>query len=431
MKRNLFITIILILLFVSFGVFIDIPQSPLWGQKIKASLGLDLVGGTQLIYEADLSKSVDKTKDLNNLSSVFRNRIDELGVAEPSIQTSGSNRIIVELPGIKNINEAVNRIGQTYDLVFMTETTDPSGIELKDYYDPNYTYPMKWQASDLTGRDLTKSEVTFQGNNSQQIQSEPVVSIRFNNAGKEKFAALTKANINKRLAIVLDNKIVSAPTVSTEIGSGEAIISGLSDIKEAQTLANRLNEGMLPVPATLVGQQNIGATLGINSVKSSIVAGMIGLFLVAVFMFFYYRTAGLVAIVALIFYSILTLATYKIIPVTLTLAGIAGFILSIGMAIDANILIFERMKEELRNGKDLNLSITDGFKRSWSSIRDSNFSSLITCTILYISSGSGPVRGFALTLGLGIIISMFTAITVTRTILLIISQTNMRKLIHV
>lgn len=431
MKRNLTITIALILLLIVFGIFIDMPQSPLWGQKIKASLGLDLVGGTQLIYEADLSKSSDKVKDLNNLASVFRNRIDELGVSEPSIQTAGSNRIIVELPGIKDINDAVNKIGQTYDLVFMTEATGDEGLELKDYYDPTFTYPIKWQPSDLTGSDLAKSEVTFQGNNSQQIQSEPVVSIRFNNAGKEKFSQLTKSNLNKRVAIVLDNRVVSAPTVSTEITSGEAVISGLSDIKEAQTLSKRLDEGMLPVPASLVGQQNIGATLGIASVKSSIVAGIIGLFLVAVFMFFYYRTAGVIAILALVFYAVLTLATYKIIPVTLTLAGIAGFILSIGMAIDANILIFERMKEELRNGKDLNLSISDGFKRSWSSIRDSNFSSLITCIILYTTSGSGPVRGFALTLGLGILISMFTAITVTRTILLIISQTNIRKLIHV
>ncbi|MEI6499289.1 MAG: protein translocase subunit SecD [bacterium] len=430
MKKNLWILLSTIIIIITFSVLIDIPKSPLWGTQIKAMLGLDLVGGTELVYEADLSKSIDKIKDLNNLSNIFRKRIDELGVSEPTIQTSGSNRIIIELPGIKDINTAIDRIGQTYDLVFMTESTAEAGVQLKDYYDPNYTYPGYWASTDLTGSNLTKADYTFEGG-SKTINTDPVVTIKFDGVGKEKFQKITKENINKKIAIVLDNKIVSAPNVQVEITDGSAIITGSKDIKAAQELARRLNEGILPVPAKLIGQQNVGATLGQDSLKKSLVAGAIGLILVGLFMLIHYKVSGLIATFSLIIYTIIALALYKIIPVTLSLAGIAGFILSIGMAIDANILIFERMKEELRSGKELNLSIIDGFKRSWSSIRDSNLSSLITCAILYFFAGSGPVRGFALTLGVGILVSLFTAITVTRTILLILASTKAKKVLHV
>ena len=431
MRRNLWIIFAGIILIITLGVFIIIPRSPLWGEKIKASLGLDLVGGTELIYEADLSQSADKSKDINNLASVFRGRVDELGVTEPSIQTSGSNKVIVELPGIKNIDEAIDRIGATYELYFMIEAQENDGMQLRDYYDPTFLYPKYWEKSDLTGRQLKNAEVTFQGGNKSNIKTEPVVSIKFNNAGKEKFARLTNENINKQIAIVLDNKIVSAPTVQTEITNGEAVITGSKDIKEARTLAKRLNEGILPVPATLIGQQNIGATLSKDSLKKSSVAGAIGLLLVGLFMILYYKSPGVIAVFALVAYSILTLAIYKITPITLTLAGVAGFILSIGMAIDANILIFERMKEELKVGKTLNLAIIDGFNRAWNSIRDSNLSSIITCVILYYTAGSGPVRGFAITLGIGILVSMFTAITLTRTILLLLANSRIKRMINV
>ncbi len=432
MNKKLWVTFGLILVIVFFAVVIDMPKSFLWGNKIKASLGLDLVGGTELVYEADLSQSTDKAKDLSNLSSVFRGRIDELGVAEPNIQTSGSNKIIIELPGIKDINQAIGRIGATYELVFIKEKTAEDGIQLKDYYDPSFSYPGYWKKTDLTGRQLLNSEYTFQSSNSQNAgQSEPVVSLKFDNAGKEKFSQLTKNNLNKRIAIVLDDKIVSAPTVQSEISSGEAVISGSKNIKDAQQLSKRFNEGMLPVPAKLIGQQNVGATLGQDSIKNSTVAGIIGLFLVALFMILYYKTSGLVAIIALVIYTLISMALYKLIPVTLTLAGIAGFILSIGMAIDANILIFERMREELKSGKTVNLSIIDGFRRAFSSVKDSNLSSIITCAILYFTAGSGPVRGFALTLGLGIAVSMFSAITVTRTLLLLIANSKLKRFIHV
>lgn len=430
MRRNLWILFVSILLIVVLAVLVDIPKSPLWGQKIKAQLGLDLVGGTELVYEADLSASQDKLKDLNNLTSVFRQRIDQLGVAEPNIQTSGTNKVIIELPGIKDINQAIDRIGATYEMVFMEEGTAENGVQLNDYYDPTYQYPGYWKKTDLTGKQLDTAEATFQ-NSQNDINSEPVVSISFDNAGKEKFRDLTKNNLNKRIAVVLDNRIVTAPTVSVEIADGKAIITGSKTIKDAQQLAKRLNEGMLPVPAHLVAQRNVGATLGQDSLKKSAVAGVIGLLLIAIFMISYYKLSGLVAVLALFIYSIISLALYKAIPVTLTLAGIAGFILSIGMAIDANILIFERMREEIFAGKTLNLSIVDGFKRAWSSVRDSNFSSLITCIILYYTSGSGPVRGFALTLSLGILVSLFTAITVTRTIMLLIANSRFMRFLNV
>jgi protein-export membrane protein SecD len=430
MRTKLWILFGSILLVIAFAIFIDVPKSFLWGGRIKASLGLDLVGGTELTYEADLSQSKDKMKDLDNLKSVFEKRINELGVAEPTIQTSGGDKVIIGLPGIKDIDQAIQKIGQTYELAFMVEGTEADGVQLKDYYDSTYIYPGYWKKSDLTGKNLTKADYTFE-NGSQTANSKPVVSITFDNVGKEKFKALTTDNLNKRIAIVLDNSIVSAPQVSVAITNGEAIITGSNDIKEAQELAKRLNEGMLPVPTKLIGQQNVGATLGQNSLELSLIAGLIGLLLITVFMVSYYRFPGLIAIFALSVYAIITLAIYKLIPITMTLAGIAGFVLSIGMAIDANILIFERMKEELRTGKGLNLAITDGFKRSWNSIRDSNFSSIITCLILYFATGSGPVRGFALTLLLGIIISMFTAITLTRTVLLLLSTSPLKRFIHV
>lgn len=418
MRRNLWITFGVIILIVAFAVLIDIPKSPLWGDRIKAMLGLDLQGGTELIYQADLSQSNNKIGDLDNLKSVFSNRIDQLGVAEPTIQTVGSDRILIELPGIKDINQAVSKIGQTYELVFMTQSDGEDGVELNDYYE-DFAYPGKWIATDLTGRNLKSAEATFD-TSKNSIKSDPMVSIAFDNAGKEKFATLTKNNLNKRIAIVLDNKIVSAPNVQTEITDGRAVITGSKDIKEAQNLAKRLNEGILPVPAKLVAQQNVGATLGQESIRLSLVAGVMGLIALALFMIIYYRLAGVMAVVALMIYSSISLALFKIIPVTMSLAGIAGFILSIGMAVDANVLIFERMKEEIRLGKEATMALKDGFSRAWPSIRDSNFSSLITCVILY-ALGTGQVRGFALTLAIGILVSMFTAITVTRTFMMLLA----------
>ncbi len=435
MKTRLWILFAIIFVIVVLAILIDLPASPSWlgGSKTKAQLGLDLVGGTELTYQADLSASADKLKDINNLESVFNQRINSLGVAEPNIQTSGNDRIIIDLPGIKDIDSAIAKIGQTYELNFMTQAKDASdGVQLGDYYDPSSLYPGYWKKTDLTGRNLTKADATFQNTNNS-VTSNPVVSIQFDSLGTARFRTITQDNINKPIAIVLDNRIVSAPNVSTAITDGQAVITfgANTALKEAQDLAKRLNEGMLPVPTKLIGQQNVGATLGKDSLKQSIVAGLVGLLLVSIFMISYYKFPGLIAMLALTVYGILALAIYKVIPVTMTLAGIAGFILSVGMAIDANVLIFERLKEEQASGKELNLALVDGFRRSWNSIRDSNFSSIITCLVLYYVTGSGPVRGFALTLMIGIIISMFTAITLTRTVLLLLAGSPLKRFINV
>jgi len=421
----------LIIIILALAILIDIPKGPnLFGKEIKTHLGLDLQGGTELIYQADLSKSTDKSKDLNNLISVFRQRVDRLGVAEPTIQQQGNDQVLIQLPGIKNINQAIATIGQTYELVFMTQATDASsGQQLQDYYQNDITYPGYWQATDLTGKDLISSDITYQNGNSGAT-SKPVVTLTFNDAGKSKFAALTKNNLNKQIAIVLDNRIVSAPTVQSEIADGKAIISGMKNITEAKNLSDRLNEGVLPIPAKVIAQQDIGATLGADSIKKSLTAGIIGLILVGLFMLIHYKLPGIIAVVALIIYSLIALALFKIIPVTMTLAGIAGFILSIGMAVDANILIFERMREELRLGKEIAVATEEGFKRAWNSIRDSNFSTIITCIILF-EFGTGLIKGFALTLAIGVLVSMFTAITTSRTFLILISKTNLKKYLNV
>ena len=432
MKSRTWIIFLLILIVLALSIIIDIPKGPkIFGKEIKTHLGLDLQGGTELIYQADLSKSENKTKDLANLINIFRQRVDRLGVSEPSIQQQGSDQVLIQLPGVKDINQAISTIGQTYELAFMVQATDEtSGVQLKDYYDDSYTIPAYWQPSDLTGKDLVKADITYENQNQSAGQSQPVVSLTFNNAGKEKFAKITKDNLKKQVAIVLDNRIVSAPTVQSEITDGKAIITGQKDIKESKKLADRLNEGMLPIPAKIIGQQNVGATLGAESVKFSLLAGIIGLLIVGLFMLIHYKVPGLIAIVALIIYSFITLAIFKLVPVTMTLAGIAGFILSIGMAVDANILIFERTREEIRAGKDIVGAIEEGFKRAWSSIRDSNFSTIITCIILFYF-GTGIIKGFALTLAIGVLVSLFTAITVSRNFLVILSKTKIRRYLNV
>lgn len=421
-----------ILVILALAVLIDVPKGPnLFGKGIKTHLGLDLQGGTELTYQADLSKSTEKSKDLNNLISIFRQRVDRLGVAEPTIQQQGSDQVLIQLPGIKDINQAIATIGQTYELSFMTQSADETtGLQLQDYYQTDYSYPGYWVPSELTGKDLISSDVTYQNSSSGVSTSTPVVSLTFNDAGKAKFASMTKTNLNKQIAIVLDNRIVSAPTVQSEITDGKAVITGQKDIKEAKKLSDRLNEGMLPIPAKVIAQQNVGATLGADSIKKSLIAGIIGLILIGLFMLIHYKLPGFIAVVALAIYSLIALALFKIIPVTMTLAGIAGFILSIGMAVDANILIFERTREELRLGKDIVVAIEEGFKRAWNSIRDSNFSTIITCIILF-GFGTGIIKGFALTLAIGVLVSMFTAVTVSRTFLLLLTKTGLRKYLNV
>ncbi len=371
-------------------------------------LGLDLQGGTHLVYQADTSA----IEDANRASAVeatrvnIEKRINLLGVSEPLIQTSkvgDAYRIIVELAGVTDVNQAINTIGQTAQL---------------EFYEPKFATASSQQdfrPTGLTGKDLKLAQVQFNSGNANST-GQPVVSLEFNSEGTKKFAQITQKNIGQPVAIVLDNNLVTAPTVQTAITDGKAVISGNFTVATAKTLAIELNAGTLPVPIKIIAQRNVGASLGSDSIARSIVAGVIGLVIIAIFMIVNYGLKGLLADVALLIYILVSLAVIRLIPVTLTLAGIAGLILSIGMAVDANILIFERIKEELRWGRPLNSALELGFHRAWNSIRDSNVSSLITASILFWF-GSGSVRGFALTLIVGILVSLFTSITVTRTLL--------------
>ena len=386
--------------------------------------GLDLQGGTHLVYQTDLSKNTGSAEDaVTGVVNVIRRRVDSLGVSEPVIQkTRDNSRVIVELPGVKDVNQAIGIIGTTAQLEFREGIADKSLGEGSSVKSENYD---DWQDIGLTGADFVTAEAQVaQANNS--IVRQPQVAIEFNSKGGKIFAEATKRNLQKPLAIFLDKKLLSAPTVQTEISDGKAVISCGFTLAEAKSLAIQLKAGALPVPIKLISQNNIGATLGQESVTQSVVAGLLGLLMVLLFMLIYYRLPGLIAAVALLMYALIALAVYIAVPVTLTLAGIAGFIISIGMAIDANILIFERMKEEIREGKTIVAAIDAGFARAWTSIRDSNVSTLITCVILYYF-GSGLIRGFAVTLGIGVVVSLFSAITISHTLLQLVSLTGLSR----
>lgn len=426
------VTLWFILALVLAAIYIDIPKLPfnfnLLTTSIPAnnfignfplSLGLDLQGGTQLVLEGQMEKIDPSQRDqaLESAKEVIERRVNLFGVSEAVVQTSKlgeRRRILVDLPGIQDASKAANLVGRTAQLQFREQPATASaeatssGIPEIFFYVP----------TGLTGGDLKKAQVVYGQGDSQ---AGPQVELEFSPEGGKKFAEITRRNIGKPLAIFLDEDPVSAPVVNQEIIGGRAVINGTFSVEEAKQLSIQLNAGALPVPIKIVEQRSIGASLGQESINKSLIAGVVGIITVMVFMAFYYGRLGLIANLALIIYSLFTLAIFKtglflIPPVTLTLAGIAAFILSIGMAVDANILIFERMKEERREGKSQKQVIDLGFRRAWSSIRDSNISSLMTAAILY-SLGTGPVKGFAITLAIGVLVSMFTAITITRTIL--------------
>jgi preprotein translocase subunit SecD len=384
-----------------------------FSRDLEIKKGIDLAGGTHLIFQADMATipSENRQAAIDSAKDNIEKRVNLFGVTEPVIQTSkvgDDYRLIVELAGVTDINQAIDLIGQTAQLDF--RELPQEATQAASFAD--------FQPTGLTGKDLKKSEVKFDPNS-----GEPQVGLEFNSEGTQKFAKITSRNIGKPVAIFLDELPVTAPNVQEAISGGEAVISGNFTLDEAKQLAIQLNAGALPVPIKLIEQRNIGATLGAESVQKSIQAGLIGLLMVIVFMAAYYGRLGFLADGALIVYGLLTLALYKLIPVTLTLPGIAGFILSIGMAVDANILIFERMKEEFRAGKPRLIAIELAFGRAWDSIRDANICTLITCFILFnpfnwsFLNVSGMVRGFALTLGLGVALSLFTGIVVTRTLI--------------
>jgi preprotein translocase subunit SecD len=392
-------------------------------------LGLDLIGGSHLVYEVDLSEVnlTDQDSVMNGLRDVIERRVNLFGVSEPTVVVAESNdskRLIVELAGIQDTSAAIREIGATPFLMFaeteLATSTAIGGISLEtaggesieanpatDSESLQYTFV----PTNLTGRYVQGAQVGF-----DQITNEPLVYLQFNEEGGDFFEQLTERNLGQAIGVFLDGALITAPRVSQVITGGRAQISGNFKLEEAKQLVERFNAGALPAPIRLISQETVGASLGLNSLQRMLVAGGWGILLVTIFMILYYRLDGIFATVALIIYTILSLAVFKIFGVTMTLAGIAGFILSIGMAVDANILIFERSKEEMKRGSARAVAIEDGFKRAWPAIRDSNITTLITTVILFYLT-AGFVRGFALTLMIGVLVSMFSAITVTRTML--------------
>lgn len=410
-------------------------------EKFPFKLGLDLSGGVQLVYKADVTsvKPGEVKNAMDSLRDVVERRINAFGVGEPVVQIEEKGgitgpveeRLIVELPGVTDVKRAVDMIGQTPKLEFMTER---SKAELDAYNkaiekfkaDQAAGKPLNipaellagpYQPTELNGRFLDHAALEF-----DQTTREPIVSIVFNKQGADLFAQLTKDNVGKTIAIYLDREMgnpepISAPVVREAILGGKAQITGKFTAEEARTLVGRLNSGALPVDKLeLLSTQTISAPLGAQALMAGVWAGVWGLVIVAGFLILWYRLPGVVAVVALSIYVVLMLVLFKFFHITLTAAGIAGFILSIGMAVDANILIFERTKEELRKGHGVHDAIREGFARAWTSVRDSNTSSIITAVILFWF-GTSLIKGFALTFGLGVIVSMFTAISVSRTLL--------------
>lgn len=404
-------------------MFIDLPK-PIPQINFHKNLkeGLDLAGGTRLVLNADMSKvnSADRDQALESLKGIIERRVNLYGVSEPVVQTSksgGDYRVIVELAGVTDTNEALKLVGKTADLTFREEVDASESAKVST--ESAIMFGPFQRLTNLTGRDVKIAKPAFDSKSGQAI-----IDLTFTDEGAEKWADITTRNVGRRIAIMLDGQpIMDPPTVMGPIPNGQTQISGRFTAAETKQISTLLNSGALPAPVKVVEQRTIGATLGKESIDQSILAGIIGLSIVAIFMIANYGRLGVYADMALVIYSLIVLALFKLIPVTLTLAGIAGFILSIGMAVDANILIFERMKEEIRWGRTRKAAIEAGFSRAFPSIRDSNISSLITCAILYWF-GTGVVRGFALTLGIGIIVSLFTAVTVTRTFLRVFERSD-------
>jgi len=402
-----------------FAVFVDIPKhqfsfpfppncpgvcvnaGPLQvNQEIKTHLGLDLQGGTQLVLQMRTAEipAGQSVADYNaRARNVIDRRINGLGVSEPVIQAIGDDKILLQLPGIDNIQQA-NDIA-----------TRQAKLEIK-VPDKNNPGQFVSLTPPLTGEHLNPTYVTFdQANN-------PVVNFEFTGTDADRWVQLSKDYLNQPVQITLDAQQISAPTIQVVFTSGKGIIQGSFTVDSAKQLSNLINSGALPVSLDVIQSSRVEPTLGQDSVKRSLIAGAVGLLLVVFFMIVYYRLPGAIAVIALFYYTALTYAVFRLIPVTLTLAGVAGFILSIGMAVDANVLTFERLKEELRSGKSLRVAVEEGRKRAFPSIFYSNLATVLTAVILF-EFGTGTVKGFALTLGIGVAVSFFTAVIVTQMLL--------------
>lgn len=463
-KKRTYITVLVIFILAflagnfDYPQFLKLPFLP----DIPFKLGLDLQGGTHLVYEADLSNMAkeDMAEKMEVLRDVIEKRVNWYGIAEPVIQIQGENRLVVELAGIKDIGEALKMIGETPYLEFKEVFSEEEKQEvIKNISNEQISEAIEsfkqqtgqeisreevlqaltsklFQPTELTGEYLKNAEVSF-----EQTTSRPQISLKFKEEGVKLFEEITARNIGKPLAIFLDQKSIIdtdgdgkitendlyAPIVQGKIPRGEAVITGEMNIVKAKEIVKRLNWGALPVKiGEPISQQTVGPTLGVISLEKSLRAGIWGFTAVILFMILFYRLPGLLASLALVIYLVLVLAIFKLIPVTLTLAGIGGFVLSIGMAVDANILIFSRMKEELKTGKSFGTAVAEGFRRAWPSIWDSNLTTLIVALILFGFSTSF-VKGFALTLTIGILMSMFSAIIISKNLLQVFVSTRLER----
>ncbi len=406
-KTLLFNLTILLLGFLAFNFsfpqILNLPKFP----KKDFKLGLDLQGGVHLVYQADLSQIEEKEKKsvMEGLKDILERRVNLFGVREPLIQVRGE-RIIVELSGEIDPNEAIKEIGKTPYLEFREESEDFYKVSEKKEISKEELEKL-FKPTSLTGRYLKRADVEM-----NPMTSEVVVTLEFDEEGAKIFEELTQRNIGKHLAIFIDQKMISSPIVREKISGGKAQITGNFTIEEARELARNLNAGALPAPITLISQKSVGPTLGKISLERSLKAGIVGFLAIVIFMILFYRLPGIIASLSLTLYLFFVLALFKLFSFTLTLAGIGGFLLSLGMAVDANILIFSRMREELKGGKDLKEALEEGVKRAWPAIRDGNLTTLLVAFIFFFI-GTSFVRGFAISLILGIFVSMFTAIVVT------------------
>ncbi len=404
MKQRILLLLALLIFAVTAGIFVY-PEG--WGKKILPwRLGLDIVGGTSLTYNIDLSqvKDADRASVASGLRDVIEKRVNLFGVSEPQVtiaKTGDSYRLMVELAGIKDAKEAIKEIGLTPLLDFREVIAQGEGENAQAIFIP----------TGITGKYITNAQMGF-----DQLTGAPHVNLEFSEEGTAIFGAFTEKNVGKQIAVFLDGQPVQVATVQEKIPNGKAVLSGNFTRDEARQIVERFNAGALPAPINLISQSTVGASLGGEFLKKAIIAGAIGTLAVMVFMMIFYGVSGIVSSLALLLYITFSLAAFKLIGATMSLASIAGFILSIGMAVDANILIFERMKEEIKKGLSKASAVGEGFKRAWSSILDSNVTTVIAALVLYTLTTSF-IKGFALTLALGVMLSMFSAITITRLLL--------------
>jgi protein-export membrane protein SecD len=458
--RNNPVSLVLVLLLFAFSLFVVLPiDHPSWIESVLSfgqepardlknfKLGLDLQGGTQVMLEADVSAGqlVDEGA-MEIAKTIVENRVNGLGVTEAVVQSQGENRLSVELPGIDNPEQAIETLRSTGQLEFVEPGTAQlqAGMVINTTNHPTLASELQ---ADIAAGNAPAAAIPYPDQVFQTVMTGDVlrnavavigqfndwyISFELTSDGSDKFYNYTSANIGRPMAIVLDGRVLSAPTIQAAIRDTGQITGQFSE-EDANSLAIQMRYGALPIALKVIDTRTIGATLGQESVDSGLRAGILGVVAVLIFMLFLYRFPGLLADLALVIYVLLNLAIFKLIPVTLTLPGIAGFILSVGMAVDANILIFERMKEELRNGRSVRMAVETGFDRAWLAIRDGNLSTLISCAVLYWfgnNFGASVVKGFAITLGIGVLLSMLTAVLMTRTFMRAFLAGGARKLLE-